>query len=374
MEGLNSMLAGRIVSRCLACLVLLTVLSAALWGQASSSLRGTVADPKGAVLPGAKVTISDPQNGFARSAVTNDRGEYQFLQVPPSTYRVTVAAPGFAMLKQEGLQLLVNTPTTQNFSMQVAAESVVMEVTGSAPLVNTQDATTGHAFGTEQIDALPFEGRDPVAILSLQPGVTFTGNSTSIDQDIDSRAGSVNGARSDQTNVSLDGVDNNDQGKGYAFTGALRSTLDSLQEFRVTTSNSNADSGRSSGAQVALVTKSGTNHFHGTVYEYHRPTFTTANDWFNKQAQLRAGEHNVPGKLIRNTFGATFGGPSSRTACSSSAPTKDSASTRMSRSRASSPAPTCAKASSATCVTQAIPIAPRRKPDSTCSPPVWDGW
>jgi hypothetical protein len=119
----------------------------------------------------------------------------------------------------------------------------------------------------------------------------------------------VSGARSDQTNITLDGVDDNDQVKGYAFQGALRSTLDSLQEFRVTTSNANADEGRSSGAQVALITKSGTNSFHGTAYEYNRNNVGYANDWFNKQAELQSGLPNQPGQLIRNTFGATFGGP-----------------------------------------------------------------
>src|SRR5437773_8164880 len=156
--------------------------------------------------------------------------------------------------------------------MQISAGIVVVEVSGVAPLVNTQNATLGHAFGTEQIASLPFEGRDPTGILSLQPGVVFTGNSTHISSASDSRSGSVNGARSDQTNVTLDGVDNNDQLLGTAFQGALRVPLDSLQEFRVTTSNSDADTGRSSGGQVSLVTKAGTNKIHGAVYAYHRPT------------------------------------------------------------------------------------------------------
>ena len=96
---------------------------------------------------------------------------------------------------------------------------------------------------------------------------------------------------------------------GYAFTGVLRSTLDSVQEFRVTTVGFGADSGRSSGAQVSLVTKSGTNQFHGSLYEYNRSSLGEANDWFNKQAELSHGLPNVPGKLIRNTFGASLGGP-----------------------------------------------------------------
>src|SRR5262249_27326818 len=117
------------------------------------------------------------------------------------------------------------------------------------------------------------------------------------------------GARSDQTNVTVDGLDNNDQLQGFAFQGALRVPLDSLQEFRVTTSNSNADSGRSSGAQVNMVTKSGTNAFHGTLYEYNRSNIGQANDWFNEQAQVKAGETNKPGVLHRNTIWAWGGGP-----------------------------------------------------------------
>jgi len=134
-------------------------------------------------------------------------------------------------------------------------------------------------------------------------------NSRATNPDQDSRSGAVSGARSDQSNVTLDGVDDNDQRQGYAFTGVLRSTLDSVEEFRVTTTNANADSGRSSGAQVTLVTKSGTNLFHGSVYEYNRNNLGHANDWFNKAAEVSAGLPNRPGQLIRNTFGATLGGP-----------------------------------------------------------------
>ncbi|MFY9558855.1 MAG: TonB-dependent receptor [Terriglobales bacterium] len=204
---------------------------------------------------------------------------------------------------------MVSTPATLNFTMVVQGQTVTVEVSGTAPLVNTTDATLGHAFGTEKLESLPFEGRDPVGILSLQPGVVFIAPKDVVKEGTDSRGGSVNGARSDQTNVTLDGVDNNDQLLGLAFQGAVRSTLDSLQEFRVTTSNSNADSGRSSGAQVSLVTKSGTNRFHGSAYEYNRSKIGEANDWFNKKSQLESGLPNEPPHLVRNTFGATVGGP-----------------------------------------------------------------
>jgi len=152
------------------------------------------------------------------------------------------------------------------------------------------------------------EGRNVVELLSLQAGVTFLGKNAG-NSDDDSRSGSVNGARGDQSNVTLDGIDVNDQNKGYAFNSVLRVTQDSIQEFRVTTSNPNADGGRGSGAQVALITKSGTNQFHGSAYEYNRNAAFTANDWFNKQTQVESGAPNKPPALIRNVFGGSVGGP-----------------------------------------------------------------
>lgn len=125
---------------------------------------------------------------------------------------------------------------------------------------------------------------------------------TDINLDRDTRSGAVDGARNDQSNITLDGIDVNNEGKGYAFTSVLPITLDSVEEFRVTTTNYSADQGRSSGAQVALVTKSGTNQYHGFLYEYDRNTATSANDYFIKLAELHDGEPNDPLKLIRNIF------------------------------------------------------------------------
>jgi hypothetical protein len=290
--------------------ILVVVATATLSAQtASSSINGTVTDPKGSVIAGATLTLSNPETGFLRTAKTNDQGIYQFLQIPPATYELTVVASGFATKKQTNVVLMVNTPATLDVPMQVASTRTILEVVSTAPLVNTQEASLGHAFNSDQISYLPFEGREATSILSLQPGVTFTANGSNISAASDSRSGSVNGARSDQTNVTLDGVDDNDQTQGLAFTGALRATLDSLQEFRVTTSNATADAGRSSGGQVALVTKSGTNNIHGTAYWYYRPPFGAANDWFNENAEVSQGLPNKPPFLLRNTFGATFGGP-----------------------------------------------------------------
>jgi hypothetical protein len=302
----------KIYLNCVGLLALLAVCfgfsSAALGQTATSSLRGTVTDKLGASVPDAQITISSPDIGVTLTTKTDKQGAYQFLEVRPATYLLTVEAAGFATLKQSRLVLLVATPRTNDVKLEVATVATTVEVVSSAQTLNTTDATLGNAFNQSQISSLPFEGRDPVAILSLQPGVVTVADRGQVDLNQDSRGGSVNGARSDQTNVTLDGVDNNDQLKGFAFTGALRATLDSIEEFRVTTSNAGADQGRSSGAQVSLLTKSGTNDFHGTAYEYYRPKNLVANDYFNKHAELQAGEPNKPPSLLRNTFGGSFGG------------------------------------------------------------------
>jgi Carboxypeptidase regulatory-like domain len=273
---------------------------------ASTSLRGTITDPTGAVVPGASITLTDSTVGTVLQATSGANGEYQFNQIPPARYTIKVSASGFAD-QTKLAELLVNQPATVSFTMSVQASAEVVNVSAEAQTLNITDASMGDSVNNTMIQALPSEARNVPDLLSLQPGVLYLG------QDFyksgDSRTGSVNGGRSDQGNITVDGLDDNDQVNGYAFAGVLRETQDSVQEFRVTTAAANADAGRSSGAQVSMVTKSGTNQFHGGAYEYHRPTFTVANDWFNKEAQLAGGLPNIPGKLIRNTFGAALGGP-----------------------------------------------------------------
>src|SRR5205085_10412966 len=175
--------------------------------------------------------------------------------------------------------------------------------------LNMVEASSGNSFAEKQVLDIPLEGRNVPDLLTLQAGVAYTGNRTDIDKDQDTRNGSVNGARSDQSNITLDGVDVNDQSNGYAFTSVLPVTQDSVQEFRVTTTNYGADQGQGSGAQVALVTKSGTNTFHGSIYENLRNTITSANDYLVKQSELNIGAPNKPLQLTRNIFGAAVGGP-----------------------------------------------------------------
>jgi len=292
----------------LALILLLSSFATSTFAQSgTTSLRGTVSDSSGGVVPGASVNLASPEIGVNLTTQTDKNGFYQFQEVRPATYVLTVSASGFAPYKQSGLVLLVSTPATSDVLLQVASGTTTVEVQAATQTLNTQDATLGNTFDSKQILALPFEGRDAAGVLSLQPGVTYVG--TNPDDSIDTRNGALNGGRSDQANITLDGVDNNPQSTGKAFQGAVRSTLDSIEEFRVTTSGDNADQGRSSGGQIALVTKSGTNTFHGSLYEQNRPTVTAANDWFNKQAELSNGLPNVPGKIIRNTFGGSLGGP-----------------------------------------------------------------
>ena len=284
------------------------------WAQTgTASLHGKVLDSSRAVVAGATVTLSNQTQGFSRSTTTPSTGEFEFLALPPGTYVLTVEQSGFKQYEQRALQLLVNVPTSVNVVLQVGAITTQVEVSGEAPAINTEDATLGIAFGENQVKELPLEGRNVPDLLTLQPGVAYTGNRADTNSN-DTRSGAVNGARSDQGNVSVDGIRSNDEG-GHAFTSVLPVTLDSVQEFRVTTSNANADEGGTSGAQIALVTKSGTNSIHGSVYEYHRNTYTSANDYFNKLSELQnctlpnPNDCNKAPKLIRNIFGASIGGP-----------------------------------------------------------------
>ena len=246
-----------------------TLLAPPLLAQnASTSLRGTVTDSTGASIPGAVVTITNSSIGSTSSTKSNGHGEYSFQQVTPGKYTITAEVAGFAKYSVTA-ELLVAQPATINVQLGVTAESVTVDVSATAATVNTTDASIGNAVDNQTIMELPSEARNPQTLLALQPGVLYIGKTDSTE----SRNGVVSGARADQTNLTLDGVDNNDQIAPAAFTGVLRTTLDSTEEFRVTTSNSNADTGRSSGGQVNLVTRSGTNTLHGAVYDYNRTNF-----------------------------------------------------------------------------------------------------
>ncbi len=301
-----SLIRTRITARTLAFLLVAALAGGGLFAQ-TTSLSGTVKDPQGAVVPGSTVTLVS-QAGTERTAISDDEGRYQFSQVSPGTFEIRAEQTGFKTKVIRGIRLLVDTPTTLDLELELGDISEVVTVSASSiELKNQVDSSIGNAFNENQIVKLPLESRNVVDLLSLQPGVVPDTNQAG-----DGR-GSVAGSRGDQSNLTLDGIDVNDQQTGAAFTPVLRVTPDSVQEFRVTVSNPDASQGRSAGAQVSLVTKSGTNEFHGSLYEFHRNTVTSANDFFNNRVQGDPDLDGEPGiatpALIRNLFGGSLGGP-----------------------------------------------------------------
>ncbi len=272
------------------------------WPQAASSLTGTVSDPTGAVVPGAKAILIHVDTGVTRETTTSSRGIYVFAQLASGIYRLTVTQAGFKTAVHDRVIVRVASAVPLDVSLELGAVTETVEVEAVTAAINTRDASMGTAFTGLQVEQIPMEGRNVVGLLSLQAGAVFIPGSAGLAEE-DSRSGSIFGSRSDQTNVTLDGVDVNDPQFNYAYTSALRMTLDSLAEFRVTTTNYNADLGRSSAAQVSLVTKSGTNEVHGSAYWYHRNEATAANEWFLNKAGIPKR------KLRKHMFGASLRGP-----------------------------------------------------------------
>ena len=279
------------------------VLATGLFAQNATSLSGVATDSSGGLLPNVSIEITNKETKTRRTETTDGQGRFSLAQVVPGKYRLEAQLAGFRSQVVEEIILQVNSPATVNLKFEVGSVSETVAVSSESVLVNTTDASIGNAIGEKPIVELPFEARNPVGLLALQPGVVYINNGKNPP---DARSGSVNGGKSDQGNVTLDGVDVNDQQTRVAFTSVLRVSLDSVQEFRVTTSNFGADQGRSSGAQVSLVTKSGTNQLHASAFEFNRNTLTSANTFFNNAA-------GVPRTaLIRNVYGGTMGGPIKR--------------------------------------------------------------
>jgi hypothetical protein len=301
----------RLKRRALGQLVLLvTALAFSAAGQTFTTLSGTVFDTSGAAVANAQVSIVNEGTGAARRTTSGAYGTYEFSQAPAGSYTLTIDAKGFKQAIRQHIAVLVATPTRIDVTLQIGTsgqQSITVEA--NAETVNTQDASIGEAFNETQIVQLPFAARNPVNLLTLQPGVVFTGLSDTdllsmgSTQALDPREGVVNGVRGNQSYVSLDGIESNDFQNQSAFTSAMPITLDALQEFRVITTNATASSGAAGGAQVEMVTKSGTNSFHGNVRWFNRDTSLAANSFFNNM-------DGVPrAKLIRNIFGGSVGGP-----------------------------------------------------------------
>jgi hypothetical protein len=293
-------------------LLLVSLLTSAdkVWGQATTSVRGVVTDPGNSVIVGAQVSVVNTDTGFTRSTTTGSDGAYTFVEILPGNYTLSVEAPGFQKYQRLNMVLRVDLPATANVQMRVGTVAEVISITTEAPALNTTDASLGHTMGHSEIEELPLQAENMPLLLSFQPGVVYNGDSPAqLTSTYDTRAGAVNGEHSDQNNLTLDGVSINDQFNGYAFQGVLPTTQFSIEEFRVTTSNYGATDGRSAGAQISMVTKGGTNDFHGSLYEFNRNTAGEANDYFLKATELENGESNTPEHLVRNIFGGTLGGP-----------------------------------------------------------------
>jgi len=256
----------------------------------TSTVSGIVTDPQGAVVAGATVTISNQAISFSRTTTTSELGNFSFASIPPGEYQLTVEASGFKKAIQN-IKMIVDTPLNLSITLEVGGGEEIVIVGGNTAeaLMNTQDATVGNSFVEQQVTQLPTEARSVINLLSLQPGVT--------------RDGYVVGNRSDQSNITLDGVDINEAQTNDIFSPVLRLNSEAIEEFRVTTTTANANQGRSSGAQVSLVTKRGTNEFKGALFLSGRRTAWSANDFFNNR-------NGVPRqKLDKNVFGGAIGGP-----------------------------------------------------------------
>ncbi len=291
---------------CIFAMLVLTSLSVC-YGQDVSSMTGEVTDPTGAAVTGATVTLKNGATGVQFTATTNSIGVYRFNEIPPGQgYEATFTAPGFSPFDIQNIYLTVATVRTQNATLKVGAQAQAVEVTASNSevTIDTTTATIGNTFDVQALNNLPVQQRgDPIALFTLQPGVTDTG--------------AVTGARVDQNNVTVDGLDVNDFATGNAvqsnsgagitsgFTIVGHAPVDSVEEFHGNVAGLQSNAGPAGGGQFSLVTKSGTNQFHGNINEYHRDPSLVANSWFSNNATPIVPRNH----LIQNQFGGNIGGP-----------------------------------------------------------------
>src|SRR5260370_35671617 len=266
-------------------------------GQSTGGrLIGRVADSTGAVISGVSVTLVNEATGVSRNTKTNESGDYTFVEVAPGNYRVECALQGFKKDVRRDITLLVNQVLTLNVTMQPGGAQETVEVTSEAPLVDTTTTQLGAVVDDRSVAGLPLNSRDTYQLLQIQPGVQGTGGADLFYGSSQSGAVSVNGGRGRADNFSVNGGDANDL---FVNAPAVQPSPDSIEEFRVITNNFDAEYGRNSGAVVNVVTKSGTNHLHGDVYEFFR----------NKALNSKGFLDPFKPDNKTNQFGATLGGP-----------------------------------------------------------------
>jgi hypothetical protein len=275
-----------------------------LHGQATGSFSGTVSDKAGAVIPGATVRINSQATGLSRESKTDDSGHYLIPLLPVSYYTIRVEAQGFGPVEQKELRLQIDEQRELNFTLQPASVSTAVEVNGTEVAVETSTPELGQVITAEEVADLPLNGRNFVQLATLTPGTTQSTNPNSFFTSAASSEAatrgafslSVGGSREQSTDWLLDGNDNNQLDEGGI---GIFSALDDIQEFKVLTYNYSAEYGERAGPTVLVTTKSGSNQFHGSVFEFFRNTKLDAKSYFATSTE----------KFNLNQFGGSFGGP-----------------------------------------------------------------
>ena len=286
--------------RVLAFLFALGLFTLPAFSQSTSGrIVGRVADPTGAVLAGVKITLINEATGASRDTQTNASGDFNFVEVVPGSYRVEFELTGFKKNVQTSVLVNVNQVVTLNSVLQIGASQEVVEVTSEAPQVDTTSTQLGAVINNRSVNELPLNTRDTYQFLQLQPGVQAqlgNGNGSLFYGSQDTGSVSVNGGRTRANNFSVNGGDANDQ---FVNLPTIQPSPDSVEEFRVITNTFDAEYGRNSGSVVNVITKSGTNAFHGDLFEYFRNTILDAQGYFNSTRP----------QWNQNQFGGTIGGP-----------------------------------------------------------------
>ena len=263
----------------------------------TSRITGRVGDSKGATVPGASVTVTNEATGLSQTQTTTDAGVYSFDSLPAGAYTVTVEQQGFKKFQKTGNALEVGTPLTIDVAMEVGQVTETVTVQGGAEQLQTANATIGNVVDQKAIEALPLNGRNPLTLLLLEPGVvqrSFGGAGSGVH---------VNGARDRAYNVTIDGIEANESSVPNPVSNIYRINPDNVQEFKVTTNNATAEEGRNSGASISIATRSGTSEYHGTGFFFLRNDALNSNEWY-------ANAQKAPKPLIRmGQYGFETGGP-----------------------------------------------------------------
>jgi carboxypeptidase family protein/TonB-dependent receptor-like protein len=275
----------------------------ALAQTTSGSIAGTVVDSQQAAIAGATVTVTDPAKGFSQTATTDSDGRFVFPQLPPATYDMSVEAKGFKKLQKTGIALVANDKlAVGDLALEVGATSEVVTVIAEATQIQTESAERSYAVQGQAVQNIAVNGRGFTPLASLAPGVIFNTNTGSADtvQNV-----FANGLRGSANNLLLDGISIVDTGNNGTL---LNISLDSVAEFKVLTSNYQAEYGRSAGAQISAVTRGGQRDFHGSFYGFRRHDGMNANTWFNNRDSTATSHINKP-RLDQRDLGYTISGP-----------------------------------------------------------------